>query len=169
MNSIERVRTWDDNWLLLRQLWPEWDPTDEQIGELWCRSFDKPHGVSGAGLVNQVALHEAILACKRSSNWREPSFLSVADAYRREKNRVLAELDRARTHSKEVDEKKIIEREHIERIRRIDTWSTERLMHAMNLVAKRFPTLKNKSLNKSAWSVTYSGLLIAADEELGGD
>jgi len=164
--SLERAPRWDENWVLIRRLWPNWDPTDEQISEVWFRSFDKPHGISGEGRVNQSALHDAIVACNRSSKWKEPRFLEVADAYRREKNRILAEMDRARmTQDKERD-RIIVEREHKARVGRIEKWPLERLKVAMELIGKRFPTLANKSMTPSSWSPTFSGLVVAADEEI---
>lgn len=41
-------------------------------------------------------------------------------------------------------------------------------MVAMNLVGKRLPTFRGKSMDKSSWSFTYVGLIWAADRELNG-
>lgn len=166
MTSIERVPSWEDNWVMMRQLWPDWSPTDEQVAELWCRSYDKPHAVTGPETINQTALKNAITACARAAKWKDPNFLTIAEAYRREKNEVMAQLERARQSGELDTEKMIVEDEHKLRLIRISKWSTERLLIAMQLVGKRFPTFANKSTNTDAWSPTYTGLLVAADEEL---
>lgn len=136
------------------------------MSEVWFRSFDKPHGVSGEGRVNHEALREAIVSAARSAKWREPKFLEIADAYKREALAVRMELDRVRVRSEEDREKKQVAIEHDRRVERIREWSDERLTVAMELVGRRFPTFAHKSKTPSAWSNVFSGLIIAADEEI---
>ena len=69
------------------------------------------------------------------------------------------------TQDKERD-RIIVEREHKARVGRIEKWPLERLKVAMELIGKRFPTLANKSMTPSSWSPTFSGLVVAADEEI---
>ncbi len=158
--------TWDENWLLLRRLWPEWAPTDEQAREVWWRSFDKRHGVRGELYVNQIALREAIRGHARSSKWKEPKFLDIADQYRREVNATLSELDRVGHRTANDRELMEVVAEHDRRIDRIRRWSPERLRDAQEYLAKVAPTFVGKSPDPSSWSKVYSGMLIAADEEV---
>ena len=165
--SSEHERSWEANWTLLRRLWPKWDPTDEMISEVWFRSWDKKHGVKGPDRVNHEALRTAILLAAKSSKWKEPSFLDIADSYRHEQNRVLAEIDRVRYRNDSEREANIIRQEHLNRVRRIEKWPIEQLRLAMDLVARRFPTYSGKSTAPSSWSSALTGLIIAADEEIG--
>jgi hypothetical protein len=158
--------TWDDNWMLLRRLWPEWSPTEEQSRELWWRAFDKPHGIKGEGKVDQKSLHDAICDVARASKWKEPKFLEVADQYKRVRNVRLAELDRLSMAKATDYEAQECDREHSDRLRQISNWSATRLEAAQTLVARRLPTFTAKSPEPSTWSRTYSGLLLAADEEI---
>ena len=158
--------TWDENWLLLRRLWPEWAPTDEQAREVWWRSFDKRHGVRGELYVNQIALKEAILGHARSSKWKEPKFLDIADQYRREVNATLSHLDRV-GHRTTTDREQVeVEHEHEQRIERIGHWTPERLRVAQEHLARVATTFVGKSPDPSTWSKVYSGMLVAADQEV---
>jgi len=158
--------TWDENWLLLRRLWPEWQPTDEQAREVWWRAFDKKHGVRGEMYVNQIALKDAILGHARSAKWKEPKFFDIADWYRREWNRVVADMDRLGNRSKIEAEQDEVARDHEERLARIRHWSTERLHDAQEHLGRVAPTFRGKSKDPASWSKTYSGMLVAADEEV---
>lgn len=162
------ARSWTDNWILLRQLWPDWSPTDEQVREIWLRSFDRPHGVSGRDFVNQDALHEAIVAHNRSSRWKEPRFLEIADAYRRERTRVIVRLDKEKAQDGRSLERRLVDEEHQRRLDRISEWSTERLLLAQERVARLSSTFRGKSSDSSTWSAVYTGLLVAADEAISG-
>jgi len=164
--SKEPAPRWDDNWILIRNLWPDWHPTDDQVAEIWCRSFDKPHAVKGPDTINQHALKKAILDANRSSKWREPNFLDISDAYRREKNQLLAELDRLSMQSAEAQEQVSLNADYQKRIAKFESWPTERLKIALQLVGKRFPTYANKSMNTQGWSRMLAGLVEAADNEL---
>ncbi len=138
------------------------------MSEIWCRAFDKPHGVIGADTVNHESLAEAIRLSYQVSKWKEPNFLNIAEAYRREKNHQLAQIERVRNRTEIDQEERECTQEDKKRRREIDEWSTERLMVAMNLVGKRLPTFRGKSMDKSSWSFTYVGLIWAADRELNG-
>ena len=162
----EPPTNWEANWILLRNLWPDWTPTDEQIREVWFRAFDKIHGVSGAKRINQDALREAILAVARSKRFKDPVFIDISDAYRHETNRVHAEIQRARSSSRTTDEQVKLNEEAIRMRDQITDWSAERLIAARQLVEKKVVTFVGKSTNPETWSRVYIGCLIAADEEL---
>ena len=149
--------------MLLRRLWPNWQPTDEQITEIWCRSFDKPHAAKGEKTVNQKALKIAICNANRTSKWKEPNFLDISDAYRREQNYVLSEIDRMSMTDDTFQEKAAVKSEHEARLREFETWPTERLQMALEYVGRKFPSWKNKSLNITGWSQMLTGLVWAAD------
>ena len=165
-SELGSTPTWDDNWTLLRKLWPEWNPTEEQIREVWFQAYDKKHGLRGENRVNQDALREAILGHARSKRWKEPVFIDIADAYRHERGRHISEIERARSSSSIEDEKAGIEDE-AERLRdQIARWPTERMMRARELVQEKIPTFAGKSTDPDTWSRTYMGFLSAADQEL---
>ena len=150
--------------MLIRKLWPNWEPTDEMMREVWFRSFDKPHGLRGAGHINQEALREAITASARSSKWKEPKFLSIADMYRHEKNRVLSQLERIRMRSDGIDERALINNEHEKWVSEIKEWPPNRLKQAMELVAEQFDTYRDKSTNPDSWGRLFTGLVYNADK-----
>ena len=163
-SSDTAIPTWADNWRLIRNLWPEWSPTDQQVRDIWFRSYNQPHAVKGAGTINQSALRDAILHVNRSQKWKEPKFLDIADAYRREKNRTIADLHRMSMQPEQ--ERDLIRNEHERRLDNIATWTTDRLRDAQALVGSRVSTMRDKSSDPSAWSQVYTGMLVAADEEL---
>lgn len=136
------------------------------ITEVWFRSYDKPHGVTGHDRINHASLRVAILDLARSSKWKEPKFIEIADGYRHEQNRVRVEIDKHRMRDDIDRERNRVQQEHRQRIRRIESWPLERLRVAMDLVAKRCPTFTDKSMSPSAWTPVYSGLVMAADDEL---
>ena len=123
--------------------------------------------MKGPDRVNHDALRTAILLAAKSSKWKEPSFLDIADSYRHEQNRVIAELERLRATDERHLEASIVRAEHQNRIKRIEKWPIERLRLAMDLVAKRFPTYSGKSTAPGSWSSAFTGLIVAADEEIG--
>lgn len=169
IERAQRIRTWDQNWILIRKLWPNWTPTDEQVRHVWFKSFDKPHGIRGVDRINHEALEIAIIAAAKSDViWKEPRFLTIADLYRHEQRKTISDLERMRMMNNDEAEKAICKSEHDERVGRISQWSAERLQAAREQVAKIMPTYDCKSGDPSAWSSMYSGLLIAADEKLGG-
>jgi len=167
MKSPERERpaTWDENWRLLRKLWPDWKPTDEQIREVWFRSFDKKHGVKGADRLNQDALREGILAVARSKRFRDPAFLDISDAYRHEANRVLSEIDRSRLGSVSVNEQVQIEDEERRNRDAIEQWPADRMLAARETLEQNVASFRGKSSDPATWSRVYVGFLIAADAE----
>lgn len=165
-SGLATTPTWDDNWTLLRKLWPEWNPTEEQIKEVWFQAYDKRHGLRGENRVNQDALREAILGHARSKRWKEPVFIDIADAYRHERGRCISEIDRARSSSTLEDERIKVEDE-AERLRdEISRWETDRLIKAREMVQEKVPTFAGKSSDPQTWSRTYMGFLSAADQEI---
>lgn len=160
--------TWEDNWILLRRLFPKWEPTEEQAREIWFRSFDQEHGLRGARKINQTALRTAIIEHHRSTRFPEPRFLDVSDLYRRERTGTLVALDRLRYRADQDGDREIVQREADRRLETIAGWETERLEAARDEVAKAVPTFRDKSLNPSAWSPVFTGLLLAADQRLQG-
>lgn len=167
--SLEQERpeaTWDANWILIRRLWPEWSPTDEQVREVWFQAFDKKHGEIGENRVNHDALREAILAVARSKRFKDPTFIDISDAYRHERGRIIAEIERTRNASKIDDERIRVEAE-ADRLRDIiEAWTADRLLAARQFVEDKIPTFSGKSTDPASWSRTYVGFLIAADEEI---
>ncbi len=169
IERAQRIRTWDQNWILIRKLWPNWTPTDEQVRHVWFKSFDKPHGIRGLDKVNHEALEIAIIAAAKSDViWKEPRFFTIADLYRHEQRKTISDLERLRMMNNDEAEKAICKSEHDERVGRISQWSSERLQAAREQVAKIMDTYDCKSADPSSWSSVYSGLLIAADEKIGG-
>lgn len=164
--SLERAPRWDENWILIRRLWPDWSPNEDQIREVWFRSFDKPHGVTGTGVVNQSALHDAIVAVSRSRRWKEPQFIDISDAYRDESNRVRAEIERLVLRDLEMKDRLELLNDHERRLSDISRWTLERKRAAMDLVGERMPTFASKSANHATWSHFYAGCVVVADQEL---
>jgi hypothetical protein len=164
--SVESAN-WDENWSLLRKLFPEWNPTDEMIREVWFRSYDLPHGLSGPQTVNHDALRESIVEHRKTTAYPRPDFLTVSDLYRLAKQRTTAEIFRARmTPERREDLKKEIDQEHERRVEKILRWDLSRINAAREQVAKLMPGIGMKSGDPQSWSAVYSGLVIAADERL---
>lgn len=158
---------WAENWLLLRRLFSEWEPTDEMIREVWFRTFDRPHGLNGPGVINHDCLKQAIIEHRKGNPYQRPDFLKVSDLYRLERQRVLSELERARMsgHSRD-DERRIVKSEHEARVETILKWPLERIEAARAEVARVFPGMRDKSGDPESWSQTYSGLIVSADQRL---
>ena len=166
--SDKHEPTWTENWTLLRNLWKDWSPTPDMVREVWFRSFDKRHGIRGALVVNHVALREAIVSVRKATGWKEPKFLDVADAYRHEQNRTLAEIALASIRTIGAKERAEVEDDHTRRLAMISEWSSERLMVAREKVERQFATFRGKSSDLSTWSKTYAGLVFAADQMIEG-
>ena len=162
----EPARTWDENWILIRKLWPDWSPTDEQVREVWFKSFDKQHGMVGEGRVNQIALQKAIVAVARSRRRREAIFIDISDAYRHECGRVHAEIERHRQSERMAGERYEMEREEARLRDLVAVWTPERLLAARERLSEKIPTFDGKSADPASWSRVYVGLLVAADAEL---
>ncbi len=160
------LHDWAENWKLLRNLWPSWTPTDEQAKEVWWRSFDKPHGVTGGDRVNQRCLREAIIDANRSARWKEPNFIDIADRYRQGWNREVAEIERLSLRSEADHTKREIENEFEEGLAAVRLWSSDRLANAQEEVGRKIRTFVGKSSDPSSWSRVYLGFLLAADQRL---
>lgn len=163
--SSEPARTWDDNWRLLRQLWPAWEPTAETTKHVWFTAYDKPHGVEGPRTINQVALREAIIDAARSQRWKEPTFYDINNIYKRLKNEQITARTTKAARSKVTAEQLEIQKEHERRMVRIGSWTPDRLLAARNEVARRFASFRGYSKDLKDWSPFYSGLLCAIDQE----
>ena len=166
--SDKQDPTWAENWTLLRNLWKDWSPTPDMVREVWFRSFDKRHGIRGALVVKHVALREAMVPVRKTTGWKEPKFLDVADAYRHEQNRTLAEIALASIRTIGEKERAEVEDDHTRRLAMISEWSSERLMVAREKVERQFATFRGKSSDLSTWSKTYAGLVFAADQMIEG-
>jgi len=164
----EEPPTWDENWCLIRRLWPDWKPTEEQIREIWFQTFDKPHGARGEKRVNHDALREAIKATARSKKWSHPIFVDIADAYRHERSKTLAEIDSLRTDSARTNEAVELQDERTRLEDEIRKWPSIRLMRARQRLEDQWPTFKGKSTDFTTWSRLYLGCVINADKEIGG-
>lgn len=116
--------------------------------------------------MNHDALHKAILAVSRSKRFRDPGFIDISDAYRHERGRVLAEIERTRQGSRIESERIRLESEDIRLRDIVEGWSAERLLAARQYVEKKIPTFCGKSTDPSSWSRTYVGFLVAADDEI---
>ena len=116
--------------------------------------------------MNHDALRIAILAVSRSKRFRDPVFIDISDAYRHEKNRVIAEIERTRQGSKIDDENMKIEAEDVRLRDIVEGWTAERLLNARQYVEDRIPTFAGKSSDPASWSRTYVGFLVAADGEI---
>jgi len=165
----EPARTWDENWILIRKLWPDWTPNDEQVREVWFQAFDKKHGIIGESRVNQIALQEAILAVARSKRRREAVFIDISDAYRHECGRVHAEIERHRQSERMNGERYEVEKEEAKNRDLVALWPSDRLIAARERLHEKVPTFEGKSADPSSWSRVYVGLLIAADAEIQED
>lgn len=163
--SSEPAPTWDENWRLLRQLWPAWEPTAETVKYVWFTAYDKPHGIEGPLTINQAALREAIIDAARSQRWKEPTFYDVNNIYKLRKNEQITARTTKAARSKVTAEQLEIQRDHERRMSRIRGWSPDRLLAARNEVARRFSAFRGYTKDREKWSPFYSGLLCAADEE----
>ncbi len=164
--SAKPAPTFDDNWRLLRQLWPAWTPTAEIVRHVWVMAYDKPHGIEGPRTINQEALREAIIETARSNKWKEPTFYDINNAYKRIKNERAIQRTTKAAASKLTAEQLEIRKDHERRLIRISEWSPERLVAARNKLAERFSSFRGYSKDTGEWSPFYSGMLIAIDEEL---
>lgn len=166
--SKEPVPTWDENWKLLRQLWPSWEPTPETVRHVWFQGYDKPHAISGPATINQAALRQAIVETARSNRWKEPTFYEINNAYKRIKNEQTINRAKVAMRSKMTAEQLEIQEDHRRRMVTISGWSAERLTAARNHVAHRFSAFRGYSADPTEWSPFYTGMLIAGDQELSG-
>jgi hypothetical protein len=164
--SGEPVPSWDENWRLLRQLWPSWEPTAETIRHVWFLAYDRPNSTIGAGFVDHRSLKEAIVEHARSSRWKEPEFLAISKLYRDFKNRHLTDRQIQANKTKLTADRLEIEQEHEKRMATIERWNDDRILAARNLIAKRFASFRGYTNDRSEWSPFYSGLITAADEEI---
>ena len=164
----EQIPTWADNWILLRDLWPDWEPTKEMVKEVWFRSFDKPHGIKGEARTNQRALRKAIITVRKCCIRKEPQFMDVADNYRLNKNEEIVTHERYERLATEPEkERKQVEGERAKRLAIISGWSSERINAARDRVSQSVPSFSSKSADMSTWSATYAGMIFAADEMIG--
>ena len=159
---------WLTNWKLLRALWPDWTPSDEEARTLWWASFDKPHAKTGPQTVNHAALRAAIVAVKETSLHRSPVFHLIADRYREEKWRRWTRSPEGSIGRRAKDERELLKEEAAYRLERVREWPPDRLRLAMEAVAKRMPTFKCKTDNPECWSDFYVVCLICADKDLEG-
>jgi len=114
--SGEPAPTWDENWRLLRQLWPSWEPTAEAIRHVWFLAYDKPNAPQGAGFIDHGALKKAIIEHARSSRWKEPEFLAISKLYTEYKNEKITTRAKNAMRSKNAAELDVIQREHEQRM-----------------------------------------------------
>ncbi len=164
--SAEPVPSWDENWRLLRQLWPHWSPTEEMIRHVWFLAYDRPNSTIGAGFVDHRSLKEAIVEHARSSRWKEPEFLAISKLYRDFKNRRLIDRQIKANRSTVTAELLEIRKDHEKRLATIERWTADRIVAARNHIAKRFSAFRGYTDKREEWSPFYSGMLIAADQEL---
>ena len=158
--------SWDENWRLLRQLWPSWEPTAETIRHVWFLAYDRPNSTIGAGFVDHRSLKEAIVEHARSSRWKEPEFLAISKLYRDFKNRRLIDRQIKANRSTVTAELLEIRKDHEKRLATIERWTADRIVAARNHIAKRFSAFRGYTDKREEWSPFYSGMLIAADQEL---
>lgn len=158
--------SWLANWRLLRSLYTDWNPTDDEAQEVWWAAWNKPHAISGAGTVNHEALRAAIVTAKRSSLHRNPPFHLIANEYRVERHLRSSLRPDAPIRKAADAERTLIEREREARLRRVLSWPDDRLDAAMAEVGRRFDTFRGKSKDPDSWSPTYVAFLIVADEDL---
>lgn len=158
--------SWDENWRLLRQLWPSWEPTAEAIRHVWFLAYDKPNAPQGAGFIDHGAIKKAIIEHARSSRWKEPEFLAISKLYTEYKNEKITTRAKNAMRSKNAAELDEIQREHEQRMAKVRSWDAARIALARELVSKRFPSFVRYTINLEEWSVVYSGLICAVDEEL---
>ena len=158
--------TFDENWRLLRQLWPAWNPTAETVRHVWVTAYDKPHGIDGPRTINQDALREAIIETARSNKWKEPTFYDINNAYKRIKNEQSIARTTKAAASKLTAEQLEIRKDHERRLIRISEWSADRIAAARSTLGRRFSSFSTYSKDPNDWSPFYSGMLVAIDEEL---
>jgi hypothetical protein len=169
--SEESEATWEANWRLLRDLFPNWSPTDAEARDVWWPAFSRPHGTEGSTTIDHHALRYAITEVKRTTLHNVPHFAEVSNEYRSERGRRLRRLHAERqitagmVSSHEQDLRQA-EREHLNRLAFVSEWPAARLKAAQDLVASRMDTFRGKSSNVDTWSRLYLGLVVAADDEL---
>ena len=76
------------------------------------------------------------------------------------------QLDQLQNRTRTDSQTLACSKEAEDRLRRISTWSTERLVAARDEVGRRFRTMANKSLSPDAWTSAYTAFLVVADEDL---
>jgi hypothetical protein len=157
---------WNSNYRLLRNLYPDWKPTDEILREVWFRAFDKPHGME-RNMVAQDLLREAIVKARQTHTWKEPNLEMVSRFYR------VSRVERMMNQEKEMERNTAAQeaaeaaKEHQQRIRRIAGWHQARREAAVARVAHRFPYLQKQTVKAvDEWSALMTGLVSAADEEI---
>ena len=121
----------------------------------------------GDSRVNHDALRESILAVARSKRRKDPVFIDIADAYRHETSRILAEIERQRSTSTAMRERIEIEEEDVRLRDIVEGWSADRLIAAKDHVQDTVSSFRGKSSDPSSWSRVFIGLLVAADAMLG--
>jgi len=164
--SAEPVPSWDENWRLLRQLWPHWSPTEEMIRHVWFLAYDRPNSTIGAGFVDHRSLKEAIVEHARSSRWKEPEFLALSKLYAEIRNRRLTDRQIKANRSKVTAELLEMRKDHEKRMATMERWTDDRVIAARNLIAKRFAAFRGYTSKREEWSPFYSGMLVAADQEI---
>jgi hypothetical protein len=101
--------TYDDNWRMIRSLWPRWKPNTDEVA-LYANRFDKPHGVAGTNVCDQIRLRKAIARAKETQTWDgAPDFAILCKRYSEERSAWLFSL--ARTIPGAVTQERIVERQ----------------------------------------------------------
>jgi len=151
---------------MLRGLFPKWEPTDEQLKEVWFKCFDKPDGL-GRDQVSQLLLREAIVEARQVHSYKDPDFDRISRIYRTKRTESLIERDKIATKTETQIEMAALEREHKSRIQRIDRWSQPRKEAAIARAKHRVPSLRKQTeKDHHEWSSFCTGMVIAADEEI---
>lgn len=155
---------WTRNWRLIRNLWPDWNPTPDMIKEVWFRTFDKPHG-NGPGHIDHSMLTEAIRNYAMQAKGNTPRMFDLMDHYHRVRRQEFEIKQRSQQMIELEHERHMVERQHVRFLSEMSGWSAERLTSAREFVARACSAFgAEKSSDISTWSRTYTGLVWAADQ-----
>ena len=157
---------WSSNYRLLRKLYPEWEPNDELLREVWFRCWDKPHGIESHTVCHDL-LREAIVEARQAHTWKEPNLELVSKFYRLKRVERLMKLQQEVQRNTAAYEMEQALQEHHQRIVKISDWTPARRDAAVQRVVERLaPMRKQTAKPVSEWSQLMTGLVVAADQEI---
>lgn len=160
---------WAKNWKLLRGLFPDWNPTPDQVAQVWFRSFDKPHARKGEDTIDHDLLADSIRHSASVAKGRIPRFEDIATRYSIKRSESLSRMERESLNSRDAAERIECENQHVRRVSIISSWSLERRQAAERIVKEIVPIrFRNESNDPGSWSAVYSGLVWAADQKARG-
>ena len=167
-NERSKIPGWFDNFRLLRRLFNKWQPTDEQIKEIWFAAFNYQHSLEPkAGVsVDQDCLEWAIIEHRRLNPYHDPKFIELHDIYKIRSQALRREIDMARGLKARQMEDVERRRLHEKHLTEILTWKAERIIAAREYVKENLPNFGSTGPDPERWTAFYCGMIIAADDKI---